>query len=111
MELDLLASLAQFGAAGLIGFMWLTERRHAQARDQQLTEAHDRLLEQRLQLEQLVRVVGDNTRALTRVEEAQRAVVEAMASVRDALTRQGAAGRPAAGRPPASGAAGSRSVA
>ncbi|RMD63381.1 MAG: hypothetical protein D6824_05380 [Planctomycetota bacterium] len=82
MQLDLLASLAQFGAAGLIGFMWLTERRHAQRRDQQLTEAHERLLEQRLQLEQLIRVVGDNTRALTRVEEAQRAVVEAMAQLR-----------------------------
>lgn len=99
MELDLLASLAQFGAAGLIGFMWLTERRHAHARDQQLTEAHERLLEQRLQLEQLIRVVGDNTRALTRVEEAQRAVVEAMASVRDALTRSSAAAGPANAAP------------
>jgi len=88
LELDLVASLAQFGAAGLIGFMWLTERRNAAERERQLTGAHDRLLEQRLQLEQLVRVVGDNTRAMTRVEESQRAVANALAQLRGALPTQ-----------------------
>jgi hypothetical protein len=68
------AALAQFGAAGLIGWMWLTERRAAAARERQLAELHDRLMHERPQLGALLAVLRDNTRALTALELGQRQV-------------------------------------
>jgi hypothetical protein len=67
-----LAALAQFGAAGLIGWMWLAERRAAAARDRQLAELHERLMQERPHMAILLEVVRDNTRALTALDLGQR---------------------------------------
>jgi hypothetical protein len=83
METQIASALAQFGAAGLIGWMWLTERRHSSARERQLCEAHERLVQERSSVESLLRVIGDNTRALAALEAGQRrlaAVLDAMAT-------------------------------
>lgn len=72
MEPESLATLAQLGAAGLIGWLWVMERRFAGERERQLREAHEALLEERRQVDVLVRVVEGNTRALTAVEAGQR---------------------------------------
>ncbi|MBX3376239.1 MAG: hypothetical protein KF678_04465 [Phycisphaeraceae bacterium] len=72
---DIAASLAQLGAAGLIGWLWLAERRAAAARETQLRELHDRILQERPQIAALLAVVRDNTRALTALEAGQRAMV------------------------------------
>jgi hypothetical protein len=66
------SAVAQFGAAGLIAWMWLSERRAAAARERQLTESHDRLLQERPQISTLITVVQDNTRALTALEAGHR---------------------------------------
>lgn len=63
-----LAALAQLGAAGLIGWMWLAERRAAATRERQLGDAHERLMQERPQLSALLEVVRDNTRALSALE-------------------------------------------
>ena len=76
--IDLAASLAQLGAAGLIGWMWLSERRAAAARETQLRELHERLMQERPQLAVLLAVVRDNTKALTALEVGQRAIAAAM---------------------------------
>ncbi len=76
MEQDLITLVSQFGAAGLIAGMWLVERRHAARRDVQLTEAHDRLREQKVALDQLLAVVTSNTRAASSLEAAQRALLD-----------------------------------
>lgn len=68
MEPELLATLTQFGTAGLIASMWLVERRSASDRERQLASAHERLLEQRTQLDALLTVIADNTKAVTAVE-------------------------------------------
>lgn len=68
VEAELAAAVAQFGVAGLIGWMWLSERRSAAARERQLQEAHDRLGQDRQTLDTLLGVVRDNTRAMTGVE-------------------------------------------
>jgi len=68
MPPDLAASLAQFGTAGLIGWMWLTERRAAAQRERQLTEAHDRLMQERRTFELLLAAIHENTRVLTALE-------------------------------------------
>lgn len=65
---------AQFGVAGLIGWMWLTERRSATSRETQLNEAHTRLMEQRVQLEALMQVVEDNTKAVAALQGQLRAI-------------------------------------
>jgi hypothetical protein len=78
MEQELMSMATQFGATGLIAWMWLTERRHSSARDRQISEAHERMLEQRTQLEQLVSVIGEVTRAVSAVEAGQRAVADAI---------------------------------
>jgi hypothetical protein len=60
-------SLASLGAAGLMGAMWLRERRTSQKREQQLDEAHARILGDGVQLEQLISVVRQNAEAITRL--------------------------------------------
>lgn len=77
-EVEILASLTQFGMAGLIAWMWLVERRAATERERQILSAHERLMEQRVQLDSLLKVVGDNTRAVTALESAQRALARAV---------------------------------
>jgi hypothetical protein len=78
MEGDIATALAQFGVAGLIGWMWLTERRAGATREKQLSELHDRLMQERTHTGVLIRVVCENTRALTALEVGQRAVASAL---------------------------------
>jgi len=66
-----LGEFAQFGATGLIAAMWLIERRSASTRERQITEAHDHIANQRVQLGALIRIVRENTRALSALEHAQ----------------------------------------
>ena len=56
-----------FGAAGLMGAMWLWERKTSRQREEQLDEAHVRILGDRVQLEQLISVVRQNVEAMTRL--------------------------------------------
>jgi len=97
MNNELLAILAQFGAAGLIAWMWLTERRHSAQRDRQLDESHRRLREQRLQLDQLLSIIAENTRAITALEHTQRRLsraIERLAAKRERQPTDRDAGAP-----------------
>lgn len=77
-EVDLAAAVAQLGAAGLIGWMWLSERRAAAAREAQLRELHERLMQERPQVSVLLSVVRENTRALAAIENGQRGAAAAL---------------------------------
>lgn len=68
IETELAAAAAHFGTAGLIAWMWLSERRAASGREAELRRAHERLIEDRRALEALLGVVRDNTQALASVE-------------------------------------------
>ena len=59
--------LASLGAAGLMGAMWLWERRTSQKRENQLDDAHMRILGDRVQLEELIDVVKQNAEAISRL--------------------------------------------
>lgn len=85
MPPDLLAPLAQFGAAGLIAWMWLAERRAAAERDRQLAQAHDRLMADRERIDVLVALVGESTRALTALEASQRDLARVVERLADLL--------------------------
>mgnify|MGYP007051596312 CR=1 FL=1 len=62
-----MTDLTSLGAAGLMGAMWLWERQTSRRRDQQLDEAHQRILGDRVQLEQLISVLRENAEALGRL--------------------------------------------
>lgn len=87
VELDV-GGLAQLGAAGLIGWMWLVERRSAGERERQLQEAHERLMAERATTAAVMELVRENTRALALLEGNQRRI----AAVLDRVAEQSAAG-------------------
>jgi hypothetical protein len=64
---EALSQLTSLGAAGIMGAMWLWERRSSRTREEQLDEAHARILGDRVQLDQLIEVVRDNAQAMTRL--------------------------------------------
>ncbi len=68
---DAFSQLTSLGAAGIMGAMWLWERRQSQQRDQQLDESHARILGDRVQLDQLIEVVKTNAEAMTRLGTVQ----------------------------------------
>ena len=53
--------------AGLMGAMWLWERRTSRQREQQIDEAHGRIMGDRVELDQLLDVVRQNTEAMTKL--------------------------------------------
>jgi len=62
-----LDAVTSLGAAGFMGAMWLWERRNSQKREEQLDEAHARILGDGVQLEQLMTVVRQNAEAISRL--------------------------------------------
>jgi hypothetical protein len=66
-----LEQLTSFGVAGLMGAMWLWERRNSQKREQQIDDAHARILGDRVQLDVLMSVVRQNAEAITRLSATQ----------------------------------------
>ena len=70
-----LAEITNLGAAGMMGAMWLWERRTSRQREQQLDEAHTRILGGRIQLDQLIDVVRGNAEALSRLTVTQEQLI------------------------------------
>ena len=72
MPETILTTLTQFGAAGLIGLLWLIERRFSSHRERQIDEAHRQVINRERELDALLRVVQENTRAINTLESSQR---------------------------------------
>ena len=66
-----LDQLTNLGVAGLMGAMWLWERRTSRTREQQIDEAHARIIADRVMLDQLLDVVRQNSEAMTRLTSTQ----------------------------------------
>jgi len=73
-EMTVFTNLTQLGAAGLIGWLWLSERRANSTRERELSEAHGRIMGERESSEALVSLVRENTEALSRLGESQRSL-------------------------------------
>lgn len=71
MAAELIEQATQFGVAGLMGVLWVWERRLSQKREAQLSETHRRLQQQGMELAELVELVRANTRAVERFEQTQ----------------------------------------
>ena len=70
--INLLSEFVNFGAAGLMGAMWLWERKLSRQREQQLHEAHQRIGRDEQKLEQFTQVVERNSSAFSRFSESHR---------------------------------------
>jgi hypothetical protein len=64
--LSIISDLTSFGAAGLMGAMWLIERRLSRRRESQLDDAHDRICRDEKRLDVLTDVVGRNNAAIVK---------------------------------------------
>ena len=77
LQTSALDQFTNLGVAGIMGAMWLWERRTSRQREQQLDEAHTRILSDKVELEELIEVVKQNSEAMSR-----------MSAVQDQLVRQ-----------------------
>jgi len=89
---EMMGALAQFGVAGLIGWMWLSERRASGERERQIRETHEMLRQERTRLRTLVRIVAENTRALGALESTQRELAMALRAMGNVPHARGRAG-------------------
>jgi hypothetical protein len=85
MPVNAFSDLASLGAAGIMGAMWLWERRNGRVRDEQLSSAHERIARDEQRLGQLIEVVEHNTQALARFTETQHFVRQALADLREEI--------------------------
>ena len=63
------------GVAGIMGAMWLWERTTSRTREQQIDEAHARIMNDHVQLDQLIALVQQNAEAMTRLNATQEQLV------------------------------------
>ncbi|MEQ8318206.1 MAG: hypothetical protein RIE77_05575 [Phycisphaerales bacterium] len=97
MQGEVAGVLAQFGMAGLIAWMWLTERRAGLARERQIEEAHRRLTQEQEAMGVVLRVVEANTRAMASLEIGQRELAALIRELRPGREAAGMAGPAANG--------------
>ena len=67
--------MSELGAAGLIGMLWIMERRLAARRERQIDENHRRLHQQQQELEVWIDLVKQNIRAINQLEQTQRELI------------------------------------
>ena len=78
------SELTSLGAAGIMGAMWLWERTTSRKREQQLDNAHERILSDRIQLDQLMVVMRHNADVLSRLTTTQDQLVRHLEAQRRA---------------------------
>lgn len=84
---SLAALFTQFGSAGLMGWMWLSERKGAQTRDTQLAELQTRLLQERLQFDALVSLARDCAHAVGTLDAGQRQIADRLSDLIHLFTK------------------------
>lgn len=71
-------AISQFGLAGFVAWMWLSERRASATRESQIAETHDRLMQERRTLDAVLGALDRSTAAMTAVQEGQRTLASAI---------------------------------
>lgn len=87
----LATALAQFGLAGFVAWMWLTERRATQTREKQIGDLHDRLMQERRGTDALLGALERSTAAMTALQEGQKnlaAAIERLAAKDERASRR-----------------------
>jgi len=68
-------NITQFGIAGLMGVLWWWERRYSRQREEQLTQSHDKILQQREHLQVLVDALEGNTKVIAEFTAVQEEIL------------------------------------
>ena len=82
-----LDQLMNLGVAGIMGAMWLWERRTSRQREEQIDEAHARIMSDRVALDQLMDLVRQNVAAMTRFAAVHEQSIREMRMSSDSPTR------------------------
>lgn len=90
MPAEMMQQLAQFGVAGLMGVLWVWERLHSRKREEQLSEAHERILSERQELHEMVELVRRNIGAIERFEQTQTQLQQLLERMHDEMRKQAA---------------------
>ena len=61
---DTLVNISQLGVAGLMGALWWWERKYSRQREDELTAAHLRIMEQKEHIDTLLQALEQNTKAI-----------------------------------------------
>ena len=76
LTLHALEPLAQFGVAGLMGFLWVWERNLSRRRESQLEQTHEQLRQKRTQLRMTIKALNRNSRVIERFEHTNRLTLD-----------------------------------
>ena len=87
--LNLISDLTSFGSAGMMGAMWLWERRLSRLREFQLSQSHERIMRDEQRLARLIRVIEQNTTAVTGFTETQRQTCQTLRQLSKEIHRAG----------------------
>jgi hypothetical protein len=74
-------NFTQFGVAGLMGALWWWERKYSRQREDQLTEAHQQIMEQREHLQAILDALQGNTRAISEFTTVQQEMLNILRPV------------------------------
>lgn len=77
-ESPILEPLAQFGLAGFMGAMWLWERHTSRKREEQIDDAHARIVADRVLVDELIAVVRANAEAMARLSTTQEQLIASL---------------------------------
>jgi hypothetical protein len=94
METDLtgmLETATQLGVAGLMGVLWIWERSHSRRRETELSETHQRLIQNERELGSLVELVRLNTQALVASEQMQKRMCDLLEGIHHEIRSRKAA--------------------
>ena len=69
MPVEIVEPLTQFGVAGLMGLLWVWERKLSRQRESQLEAAHSELMRKRDQQQLLMQIVKHNTQTIERFDQ------------------------------------------
>ena len=79
--LSVVTDITSMGAAGVMGAMWLWERRASAQRERELTESHERIMRDEQRLDKLTHVVEQATAAIARFQQTQQDMAELLKHV------------------------------
>ena len=68
---DAILNVSQLGIAGLMGGLWWWERKYSRQREDQLSQAHEVIMQQKEHLQALLDALEQNTRVIATFTAAQ----------------------------------------
>ena len=89
MTQEILEPLSQFGIGGLMGALWVWERWLSRRREQELSQAHERIMQERQAFSELVALVRQNSHALERFDQTQQQLKAVLEKMQGAVLGEG----------------------